>query len=101
MEAAGIGGLAGRLDEVADWSTVLSGGEQQRIGLARVLLHRPDVVLLDEAVSTFEDAEARELYRMLFEQAARRRPSFGRPLLGAGRPAPPHLRNDRLAKTAR
>ena len=57
-----------RLDEEADWSTVLSGGEQQRIGFARVLLHRPDVVLLDEAVSTLEDAEARDLYRMLFEK---------------------------------
>ena len=58
----------GRLDEEADWSTVLSGGEQQRIGFARVLLHRPDLVLLDEAVSTLEDAEARDLYRMLFER---------------------------------
>ena len=49
---------------------MLSGGEQQRIGFARVLIHRPDVVLLDEAVSTLEEAEARELYRMLSEQAA-------------------------------
>ena len=68
MEAAGIGALAARLDEIADWSAVLSGGEQQRVGLARVLIHNPDVVLLDEAVSVFEEAEARELYRMLFDK---------------------------------
>ena len=68
MAATGIGDLAGRLDETAEWSTVLSGGEQQRIGFARVLLHRPDVVLLDEAVSTLEDAEVRELYRVLSER---------------------------------
>lgn len=68
MEAAGIGRLICRLEEEADWSTVLSGGEQQRLGFARVLLHRPDLVLLDEAVSIFEDAEARSLYRMLFDK---------------------------------
>jgi vitamin B12/bleomycin/antimicrobial peptide transport system ATP-binding/permease protein len=33
-----------------------------------VLLHRPDLILLDEAVSTFEDTDARDLYRMLFEK---------------------------------
>ncbi len=65
LDAAGIGGLVGRLDEVAEWTNVLSGGEQQRIGFARVLLHRPDVVLLDEAVSNLEEAEARDLYDML------------------------------------
>jgi len=68
MAAAGIGGLADRLDETAEWSTVLSGGEQQRIGFARVLLHRPNVILLDEAASTLEDAETRDLYRMLSER---------------------------------
>jgi putative ATP-binding cassette transporter len=68
METAGISRLAHRLEEEADWSMVLSGGEQQRIGFARVLLHRPDLILLDEAVSTFEDADARDLYRILFEK---------------------------------
>jgi vitamin B12/bleomycin/antimicrobial peptide transport system ATP-binding/permease protein len=68
METVGIGSLAARLDERDDWSAVLSGGEQQRIGFARVLIHRPDIVLLDEAVSTLEDAEARELYRVLHER---------------------------------
>jgi putative ATP-binding cassette transporter len=67
MAATGISDLAGRLDEIAEWSTLLSGGEHQRIGFTRVLLHRPDVVLLDEAVSTLEESEARDLYRVLSE----------------------------------
>jgi putative ATP-binding cassette transporter len=68
MTAVGLGHLLERLDHEEEWSTVLSGGEQQRIGFARALIHRPTILLLDEAVSTLEEAEARELYRLLVEQ---------------------------------
>ncbi len=68
MAAAGLGHLAQRLDEEAEWSTVLSGGEQQRVGFARALIHRPTILLLDEAVSTLEEPEARDLYGLLAEK---------------------------------
>jgi putative ATP-binding cassette transporter len=68
MAAAGLGHLAERLDGEAEWSSVLSGGEQQRVGFARALIHRPTILLLDEAVSTLEEAEARELYALLAEE---------------------------------
>ncbi len=68
LAAAGLGHLADRLDEEAEWNTLLAGGEQQRVGFARALIHRPDVLLLDEAVSTLEDAEARDLYGLLAER---------------------------------
>jgi putative ATP-binding cassette transporter len=68
LAGAGLSHLADRLDEEAEWSSVLAGGEQQRIGFARALIHRPDVLLLDEAVSTLEDAEARDLYSALAER---------------------------------
>jgi len=65
LTAVGLPHLATRLDEEADWSVLLSGGEQQRIAFARVLLRRPDVLLFDEPVSTLSDASGHELYRML------------------------------------
>jgi putative ATP-binding cassette transporter len=68
MAAAGLGHLAERLDQEAEWSTVLSGGEQQRAAVARALIARPDVLLLDEAVHTLEEADARELYRVIAER---------------------------------
>jgi putative ATP-binding cassette transporter len=68
MTAAGLEHLIPRLDEEAEWSTMLSGGEQQRVAFARALIARPAVLLLDEAVTTLEEAEGRALYRMLEER---------------------------------
>lgn len=68
LEAVGLGYLAGRLDEVADWPSVLAGGEQQRAAFARAILAKPDVLLLDEPVSALEEADAMALYRLLAER---------------------------------
>lgn len=65
---AGLPHLAGRLDEDANWALELSGGEQQRIGFARVLLYRPDWLFLDEATSALDEAAERALYALVHER---------------------------------
>lgn len=65
MAAAGLAHLAERLDEEAEWASALAGGEQQRIGIARALINRPDVLMLDDALSRLEAADVAALYDQL------------------------------------
>ena len=58
-------GLTGRLDERENWSLQLSGGEQQRLAVARALLHRPDWLFLDEATSALDEAGEKRVYELL------------------------------------
>jgi vitamin B12/bleomycin/antimicrobial peptide transport system ATP-binding/permease protein len=63
-----LGGLAGELDREDVWSQRLSGGEQQRIALARALLMRPDWLFLDESTSNLDETMEAEMYALLAEQ---------------------------------
>ena len=60
--------LADKLDEVDDWSRILSLGEQQRLAFARVLLSTPDYIFLDEATSALDEPREVEMYELLREE---------------------------------
>ncbi len=69
LKAVDLAHLIGRLDEVDRWSHRLSGGEQQRLAFARVLLTKPATVFLDEATSALDEAGEALMYRLLREAA--------------------------------
>ena len=57
--------LASRLDAQDAWSQKLSGGEQQRLAIARVLLKKPQWIFADEATSALDEAAEKALYEKL------------------------------------
>ncbi len=61
--------LADRLDEEdVRWADVLSGGEQQRLGLVRLLLHKPDIVIMDESTSALDPEGQAKVFERLGER---------------------------------
>ena len=57
--------LQNRLDDEDAWDRKLSGGEQQRLALARVFLKKPRWVFADEATSALDETAEKTLYERL------------------------------------
>ena len=68
IAAAGLPALVPRLEEEAHWNRMLSLGEQQRLGIARALLLKPDYLFLDEATASLDEAAEANVYRLLQER---------------------------------
>jgi putative ATP-binding cassette transporter len=68
IRAVGLPALAERLDEEAHWNRMLSLGEQQRLGIARALLQKPDFLFLDEATASLDEPSEAKLYGLIQER---------------------------------
>jgi putative ATP-binding cassette transporter len=65
LRAVELPGLVNRIHEEENWGHILSGGEQQRLSLARALIAKPDWLFLDEATSALEPALAARIQAAL------------------------------------
>ncbi len=68
---------------------MLSLGEQQRLGLARAILHAPDYLFLDEATASLDEPSEAALYKLLEQRLGLADHRVDRPPLDARRVPPP------------
>jgi putative ATP-binding cassette transporter len=66
LKKVGLEHVVKRLDEEdVAWDQVLSGGEKQRLAFARLLLDKPDIVVMDEATSALDTDSQGRLMQMV------------------------------------
>lgn len=68
VEDVGLGHFLERLDTDEPWDQVLSGGEKQRLGFARMLIQNPKMIVMDEATAALDSSSQDQLMRLVLER---------------------------------
>ncbi len=68
LERVGLVRLPERLEELERWDRVLSLGEQQRLAFARLLLHRPAWIFMDEATAALDERNQDAMMQMVLDE---------------------------------
>src|SRR4029453_16963713 len=67
LHKVGLDHLKEKIGEEGPWDQTLSGGEKQRLAFARLLLHNPDIVGLDEAPPALDEKSQDKMMQMVME----------------------------------
>lgn len=70
LQRCGLGHLSGRLDHVDKWDKILSGGEQQRLAFVRMLVQKPEIIVMDEATAALDEASQESMMTLMSEYLA-------------------------------
>jgi vitamin B12/bleomycin/antimicrobial peptide transport system ATP-binding/permease protein len=65
LSGVGLQHLAHRLSEQDRWDQILGTGERQRIAVARALIHTPDVLVVDDGLSSLEGSAQQALLELV------------------------------------
>jgi len=68
LRLAGLENLIVQLDERAHWVNILAPGEQQRLGMVRLLLNRPQWIFLQEAFDSLDPQDEERMLKLICEQ---------------------------------
>jgi putative ATP-binding cassette transporter len=69
VEEVGLGHFLDRLDEEdTRWEHILSGGEKQRLAFSRALIHRPNIIVMDEATAALDPLSQERLMQLVMDR---------------------------------
>jgi putative ATP-binding cassette transporter len=68
LKVVGLGHFVNRLEEDIPWEQILSGGEKQRLAFARLLIARPNIVVMDEATSALDPSSQKHLMELIHKR---------------------------------